>query len=210
MRRPLSLAALVVASLATATACGSGQSAPRGTEEDSPPTTTVVNTQARSAPRPDVVRDCDPQQTGVGYGGVSKQAFRASLRVGPIALGSLRVLKRSQLPPARADQRRFYPIESIAVVDAGANVTVAIAPADRRHAAMIYDQSKFRSDGLYRIADLDDVVRFEACDDPEFNNGYSQFDGGFVVAQRRCFSIDIWVDGRRSRRSAIADCKQAR
>jgi hypothetical protein len=56
---------------------------------------------------------------------------------------------------------------------------------------------------------MDDVVRFEACADPTFNHGYSQFDGGFVVAGRRCFSLDIYVNGHRYRRSAVADCKQA-
>ena len=127
--------------------------------------------------------------------------------MGPVALGALRVFKRSQLPVARPGQHRFYPIESIAVVDAGATVTVAVTPADRDHAGLIYDQNKFRPDGLYRIADMDGVVRFEACVDPTFNHGYSQFDGGFVVAGRRCLFLEIYVNGRRYRRPAVADCE---
>jgi hypothetical protein len=196
--------------LAAAAVAGCG-SAPRPREPtpgDTLPagTTTTRSSEGTVAPRPDVVRGCDRDRTGVGYGGVSKEAFRRSLRVGPIALGSLRVLKPSQLEPARAAQRRFLPIESVAKVDAGAVVTIAVAAADRQHVGLIYDQSKFRPDGRYRIEDLDDVVRFEACTDPAFNYGYSQFDGGFVVAGQRCFALDIYIDGDHYRRPGLADC----
>jgi hypothetical protein len=40
------------------------------------------------------------------------------------------------------------------------------------------------------------VVRFEACKDPHFNHGFSQFDGGVVVAGRRCFTLDFYIRGR--------------
>ena len=200
-----------VAVAVLAAGCGSGQPAGQASGDGSRTggPAAARRDEGAAPPQPDVVRGCDRHRTGVGFGGVSKEALRASLRIGPIALGSLRVLKRSQLPAARTGQRRFYPIESIAVINAGATVTVAVAPADRGHAGLIYDQSKFRSDGRYRIADLDDVVRFEACADPTFNYGYSQFDGGFVVAGRRCFSLDVYVNGHRYRRPAVADCKPA-
>jgi hypothetical protein len=184
--------AWVVTVAALAAGCGSGKHGAPSREASPPPgSTTAVVREVAVPPRPDVVRGCDRHRTGVGFGGVSEQALRDSLRVGPLALGTLRILRRSQLPAARAGQQRFYPIESIAVVDAGAAVTLAIASADRRHAGLIYDQSKFRPDNRYRIADMDDIVRFEACADPTFNHGYSQFDGGFVVAGPRCFSLDI-------------------
>lgn len=199
-----------IASVLTLAALAAGCGSARVTRTDRDNSRTAGSVTARTGegaiPPPDVVRGCDRHRTGVGYGGVSKEAFRASLRVGPIALGSLREFQRWQLPAASAGQRRFYPIESIAVVDAGATVTLAVAPADRDRAGLIYDQNKFRPDGLYRIADMDDVVRFEACADPTFNHGYSQFDGGFVVAGRSCFSVDIYVDGHRYPRSAPADC----
>jgi hypothetical protein len=176
-----------------------GEKLPAGTK-------TTRSSEGTIAPQADVVRGCDRYRTGVGYGGVTKEGFRRSLRVGAIALGNLRVLRRSQLEPARVSQRRFLPIESVAKVDAGAVVTVAVAAADRRHVGLIYDQSKFRPDGRYRIEDLDDVVRFEACTDPAFNHGYSQFDGGFVVAGQRCFALDIYIDGHHYRRPGLADC----
>jgi hypothetical protein len=65
--------------------------------------------------------------------------------------------------------------------------------------ALIYDTSKFRDDGAYRIRDLDSVVRFEACKNPRFNHGLSQFDGGVVVAGRRCFTLDFYIRGHRGK-----------
>jgi hypothetical protein len=142
----------------------------------------------------------------VGSGGVSKRAFSEALRVGPIALGQLAVSKRTQLEQARPGKQRFLAIESIAIVNAGATVTVAVPSDQRGYVGLIYDKSKYREDGLYRIKDLNWVVRFEACTDPTFNHGYSQFDGGIVVARPRCFSLDIYVQGRRYRRSGLVGC----
>ena len=70
---------------------------------------------------------------------------------------------------------------------------------ERSYVGLIYDPSKFRDDGSYRIADLDWVVRFEACKNPRFNHGLSQFDGGIVVAGRRCFTLDFYIRGRRGK-----------
>jgi hypothetical protein len=98
---------------------------------------------------------------------------------------------------------RFWALESIAVIEAGASVTVAVpasersyVESERSYVALIYDKSKFRDDGAYRIRDLDWVVRFEACKDPHFNHGISQYDGGVVVAERRCFTLDFYIQGR--------------
>lgn len=126
--------------------------------------------------------------------------------MGPIALGALGTFRRAQLEAARPGQQRFPAIESVAVVNAGATVTVAVPRAERGYVGLIYDKSKFSNDGLYRIKDLNWVVRFEACTDTKFNYGYSQFDGGIVVAGRRCLSLDFYLDGRRLRRHGIADC----
>jgi hypothetical protein len=60
---------------------------------------------------------------------------------------------------------------------------------------VIYDPAQFRDDGSYRIRDLDWVVRFEACKNPRFNHALSQFDGGIVVAGRRCFTLDFCIRG---------------
>jgi hypothetical protein len=69
-------------------------------------------------------------------------------------------------------------------------------------------------DGAYRISDLDWVARFEACKDPHFNHGISQYDGGIVVAQHRCFTLDFYIKGRPGRIlrrvPATGDCRAYR
>lgn len=63
---------------------------------------------------------------------------------------------------------------------------------------LLYDPNKFRDDGLYRIRDLDQVVRFRACKPPSFNHGVSQFDGGFVVTRKQCVHFTVSIpSGRR-------------
>jgi hypothetical protein len=138
---------------------------------------------------------------------VSAESQRHALRVGPLSLGSLRTIMMSQLPTLRPGQQRVYALESIAVIDAGAVATIAVPASERRFVGLIYDQAKFRSDGRYRVRDLDWVVRFEACKDPGFNHGRSQYDGGIVVAGRRCFHLDFWPAprSRKVRRRVPAD-----
>jgi hypothetical protein len=105
--------------------CGAG-GARNVQAEKGAPSLTAISIRA-AAPYADVVRGCDRHHTGVGYGGVPEEALRQSLCVGPVALGSLGVLKRSQLRPSDRGQRRFLAIESIAVVDAGAQVDIYVA-----------------------------------------------------------------------------------
>jgi hypothetical protein len=90
----------------------------------------------------------------------------------------------------------------------GSHATTAnpIAAGTRTSAGAAAPRRRSRDDGLYRIQGLDEVVRFEACRDPRFNHGYSQFDGGIVVAGRRCFSLDIYFGGRHYPRRGLLDC----
>jgi hypothetical protein len=147
-----------------------------------------------TVPAASFVRSCE---NGVGYGGVSKYSLDASTHVGPLWLGELGALPLALLDPARPGQTRFGALEDIAVIKAGAVATVAVPRFERSYVGLIYDPSKFRDDGSYRIADLDWVVRFQACKDPRFNHGFSQFDGGVVVAGRRCFTLDFYIQGQR-------------
>jgi hypothetical protein len=142
------------------------------------------------------VRSC---QNGVGYGGVTRYGRSQALRVGPLWLGALRALTLASLEPARAGQTRFGALEDIAVLKAGAVVTVEVPPSERAYVGLIYDPSKFRDDGSYRISELDWTVRFVACKDPHFNHGLSQFDGGIVIAGRRCFVLDFYVPGHHAK-----------
>ena len=142
------------------------------------------------------VRSC---RDGVGYGGMSSYSQSQALHVGPLSLGELGTLTLASLDPARPGQTRFGALEDVAVIKASAVVTVEVPPFERAYVGLLYDTSKFRGAGAYRIRDLDSVVRFEACENPRFNHGFSQFDGGVVVAGRRCFTLDFYVRGRRGK-----------
>jgi hypothetical protein len=108
-------------------------------------------------------------------------------------------LGRTGLQQTRAVRGDYPVLESIVELQAGATVILSVARDQRRDVALICDKSKFRDDGLYRIGNLDSVVRFQACKDLAFNNGISQFDGGIVVAHRRCFSLDFYIAGNKRR-----------
>ncbi|MEA2428126.1 MAG: hypothetical protein QOF37_1754 [Thermoleophilaceae bacterium] len=175
-----------VAAAAWLASCGGGggDAKPAGTAPSASP-----------PPPATVVRRCDARHPGVGYGGMTGIAERQSLRVGPAMFGGLRALQLSQLPDRPSSQARYVAIESIVFVTAGHSVTVAVPPPERRFVGLIYDQGKFRDDGAYRIDDLDQEARFVACKDPHFNRGLSQYDGGVVVAGRRCFTLDFYIQG---------------
>lgn len=139
------------------------------------------------------VRGCSG---GVGSGGVSRFSQSQALHVGPLSLGALATLSLGSLDRARPGQTRFGALEDIAVIRAGTVVTVAVPPLERSYVGLIYDPAKFRTDGAYRISDLDSVVRFQACKNPKFNHGHSQYDGGIVVAGCRCFTLDFYIRGQ--------------
>jgi hypothetical protein len=146
----------------------------------------------RDTPTATTVRGCESS----GQHGVGPTSYAGSLIVGPISLGGLgSELAHTLLAQPRSSGGRYPALESIAILKAGTKVVLAIPRAERGAVALIYDKGKFREDGLYRVRDLDQVVRFEACRDPAFNHGISQFDGGIVVVGRRCFSLDLYVAG---------------
>lgn len=130
----------------------------------------------------------------VGFGGL-RPGWRHSAGIyGPLAIASLRDLTPQQGPPGRLGDR-YGAYELIAVVNAGADPALSLPRSEWSTVGLIYDPAKFRSDGAYRIEDLDQVVRFRACKSPRFNHGVSQFDGGFVVSHRQCVHFLVRVTG---------------
>jgi hypothetical protein len=144
----------------------------------------------------------------VGFGGLAKDYRRHALVVGPIAFGNLRALSpREPLPVARGERHGAY--EVIAIVNAGADLTISLPRSEWSTVGLLYDPSKFRDDGLYRLTDMDQAMRLIACKPPSFNHGVSQFDGGFVVTRPQCVRFAVTTaDGRRysGRFPAAAPC----
>jgi hypothetical protein len=86
----------------------------------------------------------------------------------------------------------------LAVVDRGTEVTVAISPSNRRHAALLYDPAAFRDDGLYAQTDGETEVTFRSC--PTGGGifgmrGPTQFNGGLIVDGRGCVGLDVLAAG---------------
>jgi hypothetical protein len=97
----------------------------------------------------------------------------------------------------------------IAIVTAGGQPTRSLPRSEWATVGLLYDPSKFRSDGAYRIRDLDQIVRFRACRSPSFNHGVSQFDGGFVVSRPQCVHFTVAVPAGQTYRGefpAAAQC----
>jgi len=95
----------------------------------------------------------------VGSGGLAAGYRRRALIFGPLALGNLRTYTAHQpLPGARDD--RYYAYEVIAIIDAGAKPVLSLPRPEWPTVALLYEPNQFRSDGLYRIQGLDQVVRF--------------------------------------------------
>jgi hypothetical protein len=90
---------------------------------------------------------------------------------------------------------RYGAYEIIAIVKAGTRPTLRLPRSEWASVGLLYDPSKFRDDGAYRIRDLDQVVRFRACRSPSFNHGVSQFDGGFVVTRPQCVRFTVVSGG---------------
>jgi hypothetical protein len=130
----------------------------------------------------------------VGYGGLAADYHRRALILGPLALGNLRTYRPSTpLPGHVGDRTGAYEI--IAIVRADTQPTLSLPRSEWSTVGLLYDPSKFRNDGAYRIRDLAQVVHFHACRSLSFNHGVSQFDGGFVVTHPQCVRFTVAVSG---------------
>jgi hypothetical protein len=144
---------------------------------------------ARSTPSV-AVRSCSM----VGFGGLQPGWRRRALIVGPLAFGDLRQFTAAQPLPGRIGDR-YGAYEIIAIVQAGAQPVLSLPKSEWSSVGLLYDPGKFRDDGAYRLRDLDQVIRFQACRSRNFNHGVSQFDGGFVVTRRQCVHFGVNSSG---------------
>jgi hypothetical protein len=188
-RIQIAVAALVVCALVAAAAltlaAGGDESTTGG----------GVDAAAAAEPEPETVRPC---RTAV-FGELEPGWRRRAVVAGPLAL----------LPYLERRPELFVPdaeLKVIAVVDAGARVTLAVPEAERRRISLLYDFGGPRLNRLFRLSNGTSSVRFSACSRSGaeypvpggYPGGESQFNGGFFVRDAHCAAIDVWVEGRTS------------
>jgi len=137
------------------------------------------------------IRTC---QTSV-YGGLNRRAVESSVQAGPLRLIGLKGYANAGPDWFRRPNGRLNGAKVLAVV--GAPVTLAIEPADRAHASLIYDPNRF---GVRLVTRGDYRIVFRPCHPPPDRFG-TQFNGGFLVDAPRCIALDVtWNHGASHRR----------
>jgi hypothetical protein len=149
---------------------------------------------AAAEPEPETVRPCKTAVFGELDPGWRKRAVVA----GPLAL---------LFYPERRPEH-FRPdadVKAIAVVDAGASVTLAVPEPERQRLSLLYGNGPGpRRD--FRLSDGTSSVEFIACSRSGAElpgpGGYpsreTQFNGGFFVRDAHCAAIEVWIEGRTS------------
>jgi hypothetical protein len=137
------------------------------------------------------IRTCE---TSV-YGSLNGRAVESSVHVGPLYLIGLEGYAHAGPSSFRRPNGRLNGLKVLAVVRAG--VTLAVTPADRSHAALIYAPSRFSA---RRVGQGDYRITFRPCHPPPDRYG-TQFNGGFLVDGPRCVALDVaWKHGAIHRR----------
>ena len=135
------------------------------------------------------------------------------VRIGPVILYGLRDAAAAQARDFAAPPGLGHAWKTVTEVAAATRVTVTIAPAHRRRAALLYgDFDRMNEQGLWRLADGAAAVRFEACrpDQPRFSGRGSvgartQFNGGFLIHGAGCIEVEAQALGEeRSFRRQVA------
>lgn len=137
------------------------------------------------------VRTCSE----VGSGGLAADYRERALVLGPLALSNVRTYEAGQSLPGHVG-KRYGAYEIIAVVRHGAKVAIRLPRSEWATVGLLYDPSRFREDGAYLIKDMTQVARLEACKSASFNQGVSQFDGGFVITRPQCVHFTVSAGGR--------------
>ena len=195
---------LVIAGLALVAGCTSSTNPPGPAQGTGAQGSSAPGSQSASPVSAPFLRTCD---TSV-YGDLGSDWRKGGLAAGPltfVGLGSVGSAAADDFAPHAG---RYRSIKALAVVDQGADVTVSIATADLGHAALIYDPSSIRDDGLYAVNDGESAVTFRSCAKGQKNAlgyaGPTQFNGGFVVDGPRCLAVDVVASGRPPQRLVIS------
>jgi hypothetical protein len=185
---PPALAAALVLALA---ACTAEEPAGRAAGPAAAPAapTTVATTRPPAGPAGAFVRTCESSV----YGDLGDGWRTRSVVVGPLAFVALRDAATQPASDFRRRDGRYQGLKALAVVEAGAIVTVTVPAAERRHLALLYDPAAWREDNRYRIADGDTAVTFRSCPPAQTppGAGGTQFNGGFLVDGPRCATLEV-------------------
>ena len=113
-------------------------------------------------------------------------------------------LRREASPPLRRRVRAgsvYYGVKLLALIDGNRPVTLAVAPAARRDASLLYGRARRSYSaakqelGLAEVADGRAVVRLEPHGSGP--GQISEIPGGLVVAGARCLPLEVRVQGRK-------------
>ena len=190
-RRPwppaVAAAALVLALAACTAKAPTGR--PAGPAAAPPAPTTVATTRPPAASAGAFVRTCESSVYGDLGGGWRAQSVVA----GPLTFVALRYAATQPAADFRPRGGRYQGLKALAVVAAGATVTLTVPAAERRHLSLLYDPDAWDEVGGYRIADGDTAVTFQSCPPAQLPSGAvgTQFNGGFLVAGPRCATLEV-------------------
>jgi hypothetical protein len=185
---PPALAAALVLALA---ACTAEEPAGRAAGPTAPPAaaTTAATTRPPPGPPGAFVRTCESSV----YGDLGDGWRAQSVVVGPLAFVALRYAATQPAADFRRRGGGYQGLKALAVVAAGATVTLTVPPAERRHLALLYDPAAWKEDNHYRLGDGDTAVTFQSCPPEQTPPGAdgTQFNGGFLVAGARCATLEV-------------------
>jgi hypothetical protein len=167
---------------------------------------------SRDRPRPEAFRGC---RTHI-EGRLPPADRRKDFIAGPVRFRGFRAYSRFA---AREPRRDFFEIPGghyrglkfVTEVRAGADVTVAIGPASRDSAGLLFDLNGRSGPSGIRLRWSQRAVRFRACpadrsaSNPRFYRRatvgpWTQFNGGFLFTRPQCLRLDVYVRGRAPRR----------
>ncbi len=134
------------------------------------------------------VRPCETQLFGgerLGPGAEPED------RIGPIVLSGLSAVDLFDADELVSDSADELKILKFPTELAGPRpVWLAISPEDRSRASLIYDSSRWGTQtGRLPLIAGDPVVAFESCHD---GGGYTQYNGGILVAGPICITLEVW------------------
>jgi hypothetical protein len=171
-------------------ACASGPHVGSRETERSSPSAAASSVPASKASSHVFVRGCG---TDV-YGDLGRHPERNALVAGPLMLVALPGY--AQAPPSQFRPKHGSDQGQKVLAVAKAPVRLAIGRADRRHASLFYDSSKWSLQPVH-VSDGETVVKFVPCH-PSPDRFGTQFNGAFLVDGPRCVTlIASWDAGKR-------------